>query len=116
MDQRGPIELTGALELIDEYLARLKPKYESGETALAETTFGFSRAPNDFIEICVHTPLNISFTVELPPSPTGGLLAKLRGSFRREQILGSPDSLGQHVTAYFNLVPEQFKARVQADA
>lgn len=114
--ERGPIELSAALTVIDQYFASLKPKYDSGEAALAETMFGFSRAPNDFIEICLHTPKEISFAVELPPSPTGGLFAKLRGSFRRECTLDSRDSLRRHVTVYFTLAPEQFKAHVQADA
>src|SRR6267378_6395844 len=54
--ERGPLDLAAAMAVIDDYLARLKPRYESGEAALAETMFGFSRGPNDVIEICLHTP------------------------------------------------------------
>ena len=114
--ERGPIDLPAALAVIDQYFTRLRPTYDNGEAALAETMFGFSRARNDFVEICLHTPEKISFTIELPPSPTGGLFAKLRGSFRHERILDSRDVLKRHVTAYFTLAPEQFKAHVQADA
>ena len=112
--ERGPVGLEAALKVIDDYFARLKPQYETGEAALAETMFGFSRSSNDFIEICLHTPREISFRVEMPSSPMGGLLAKLRGSFRREWTLDSVDSLRRHVTAYFTLTPEQFKAQVEA--
>ena len=113
---RGPVGLEAALNVIDDYFARLKLPYEAAETALAETMFGFSRASNDFIEICLHAPGEISLTVELPSSPIGGLLAKIRGSFRRERTLDSLDSLRRHVTAYFTLTPQQFKAHVKAEA
>ena len=112
--QRGPLDLAAAMGVIDNYLARLKPRYETGETALAETMFGFSRGSNDSIEICLHTPMQISFTVELPRSPAGGLFAKLRAPFRRERTLNSRESLRRYVTAYFTMAPEQFKAHVQA--
>lgn len=112
--ERGQLDLPAALLVIDDYIARLKPKYDSGEEAMAQTMFGFSRTSNDFIEICVHTPTEISFKTVLPRSPTGGFLAKLRGSFEREQTLRSRDALRRHVTAYFTMAPEQFKAHVQA--
>lgn len=116
VQERGPIDLAAALEAIDRYVARLKPAYDSGEEAIAQTMFGFSRAPNDFIEICLHGPRQISVTVELPPPPSGGLFAKLRGSFRRERTLASADALKRDVAAYFSLTPEQFKVHCMADA
>jgi hypothetical protein len=102
--------------MIDDYFARLKPAYESGEDALSETMFGFARAPDDFIEICLHTPSEISFTSQLPPSPAGGFFAKLKGGFRRERTLDSRDALRRQVTAYFTMAPEAFKAQVEAAA
>jgi len=112
--ERGPLDLAAAMAVIDDYVARVKPRYEMAETALAETMFGFSRGPNDFIEICLHAPTQISCTVELPRSPTGGLFARLRGPFRRERTFDSQESLRRYVTAYFAMAPEQFRAHVQA--
>jgi hypothetical protein len=111
-DDRGPVDLTAALKVIDDYFARLQPKYDSAEVAIAETMFGFSRESNDFIEVCLHTPTEISVTVELPPSSASGWLAKVRGPFRHECTLASRDALRQDVTAYFSLPPEQFRARL----
>jgi hypothetical protein len=111
--ERGPLDLAAAVGVIDDYLARLKPRYGTAETALAETMFGFCRGRHDFIEICLHTPIQISFTVELPRSPAGGLFAKLRGPFRREWTLDSQELLRRYVTAYFTMTPEQFRAHVQ---
>ena len=76
--------------------------------------FGFSRARSDFIEICLHSAKEISLTVELPASPTGGLLSRLRGPFRLERTLDSQDSLKRQVSAYFTMAPEHFKAHVQS--
>jgi len=86
-DDRGPVDLTAALQVIDDYFARLQPKYDSAEVALGETMFGFSRESNDFIEVRLHTPTEISLTVELSPSPGRGWLAKLRGPFRHARWL-----------------------------
>ena len=110
--EQGSIELAAALAVIDAYFARQKPSYESGEDALSETMFGFARAPDDFIEICLHTASEISFTSQLPPSPAGGFFAKLKGGFRRERTLDSRDALRRQVTAYFTMTPEAFKAEV----
>lgn len=112
--ERGELDLAAALAIVDDYLARLKPKYDSGEEAIAGTMFGFSRASNDFIEICVHTPQEISLSIELPRSPNSGLFAMFRGPFRRERSLPSRDVLRRHVTAYFTMDPEQLKAHVEA--
>lgn len=116
VQERGPIDLVAALAAVDQYVARLKATYDSGEEAIAQTMFGFSRAPNDFIEICLHGPRQISVTVELPPPPTGGLFAKLRGPFRRERTFDSADALKRHVAAYFTLTPEEFKVHCRTDS
>src|SRR5262247_3713608 len=89
LSERGAIDLNAALHVIDDYFARLRPKYESAEAALAETMFGFSRDSHDFIEVCLHSASQISLTVELPGSPTAGWLARLRGPYRREYTVGS---------------------------
>jgi hypothetical protein len=91
--ERGELDLCAALAIVDDYLARLKPKYDSGEEAHAQTTFGFSRASNDFIEICVISPQEILFRIELPRSPNAGLLALFRGSFERKRTLPSSEVL-----------------------
>jgi hypothetical protein len=113
IDERGPLELSEALRVVDGYSSRLRPHYDSGEVALAETMFGFSRASDDFIEICLHTLREISLDVELPPSPADGAFAGLDGSFQGTLALDSLDSLRRHVTAYFTLTPDEFRTHLQ---
>lgn len=115
VQERGPLALPEALAVIDGYFARLKPRYGSGEEALAETTFGFARSAHDFVEIGLHGREEISVAVELPRAPGGGLLARLGGSFRHERKLASRDALERLVRAYFTLDPEGFRAHLQAD-
>ena len=110
--ERGTIELPAALRIVDEYFDRLKPSYASGEEALSETTFGFSRAEDDFIEICLHGPTQISLNAELPAS--GGFIARLRGPSRKQLSLNSREALKRHVSGYFTLSPEAFRAQLAA--
>lgn len=113
VDRRGPIELAGAFRIIDEYASRLRPHYESGEIALAETMFGFSREDDDFIEITLHSLQAMTLTVELPPSDADDRQAMRRGFYQRDFAIDSLDALKRHVTAYFTLTADQFKLHLQ---
>lgn len=115
-DERGPIELAGALRVVDEYFARLRPFYESGEEALAETKFGFTRDTDDYIDICLHSPTDIAMSVELPVPGDGLIRGAAESWFSFDQMLDSRDSVKRHVTAYFTLTPEEFKTHLQARA
>jgi len=101
VDDRGPVELSAAVRVIDEYASRLRPFYKSGEIARAETTFGFSRVDdNDFIEISLHTLQAMTLSVELPPSVADDRQAMWRGFYQRDFTIESLDALKRHVTAY----------------
>jgi len=108
--ERGPLELPHALDVVDKHFSILKAHYSSGEQAIAATTFGFARSEDDFIEICVHSADNVSFTTELPAS--GGWLNRLRGTFRRELKLASRDALRALVTSYFTITQDEFRSRL----
>jgi hypothetical protein len=105
--ERGTIGLPAALALVDDYLAKLKPGYATGEEALANTMFGFCRSDADFIEVCLHTPTEISLRVELPPAQ--GLIGKLRGARRAQRTLNSAASLKRCVSAYFTMSGDEFE-------
>jgi hypothetical protein len=111
-DWRGPIELSEALRVVDEYASRLRPFYHTGEEALAETKFGFSRDTDDYIDICLYTLTDISLSVELPVPPAEGLLANRDLWFCWDHTVDSLESVKRHVTAYFTLTPEAFKTHL----
>ena len=112
-DPRGPLDLAQALRVVDDYASRLRPQYDTGEEALAETMFGFRRDSWDFIEICFHTLRQISVSVSSPPWPLDDRSAMLDGVFTWEQTLKSLDVLKGHVTAYFSMEPDAFKRYLQ---
>lgn len=115
LSERGPVDLAAALGVVDGYFARLKPRYESGEEALAETMFGFQRATDDMLEICLHRHDHISVHVELPEARGGGLFARFRRGFQHDRELRSRDEVHALVTAYFDLTPEKFRQRFAGD-
>ncbi len=52
----GPKSLTEGLKLLDERSAYYGQFFESGEEAMAKTSLGFQRDPDDFIAIDVVDP------------------------------------------------------------
>lgn len=39
--EHGPVALAEALGIVEGYFSRLRPRYETGEVAIAATSFGF---------------------------------------------------------------------------
>ena len=95
--ERGAVSIEQALEIIDARLACLEPTYESGEEALSETMFGFSRADDEFIELCMHTHDHVSCRIELP---------SLSGIFEEE--LESREAVARRVRGFFALAEPDF--------
>jgi hypothetical protein len=62
---RGIAKKEEAMRIIEDYFTRLKPSYNSGEEALAETTFGFRKSKKEFVEISISSAEEISFRYEI---------------------------------------------------
>jgi hypothetical protein len=107
-----PVDLPEALSLIDRYFGQLRSTYASGEEALAATMFGFARAKDDFLELCLNGVSEISVRVELPRPGGGGLLAKLRGAPKYEETLTSRESVAKRVEQYFSLSAAEFQTKL----
>ena len=74
----GQVSLQEAIGLFDTRLANLREFYESGEEALRDTMFGFSRGVDDFIELCIHARDHVACSIELPSlEPEGRFERKL---------------------------------------
>jgi hypothetical protein len=109
--EHGPVDLAAALEVTRAVYGRQRSFYESGEEALADTMFGFSRAEGDFIEVCVNGLDNISVTVELPRL-VGPV--RLETGFRDERTVGSLAEAEAWLERYFTLSHEELRAALRA--
>jgi len=89
-----------AMSIIDDYFERLRPKYESGEDAIAETMFGFQKSKSEFIEICINGRDAISFKYEVSV-PRKILFLSVPKLLQKERTLGSKEELKSDVSAFF---------------
>jgi len=103
----GQVSIDQALKVVDERFARLRPKYETGEEAIAETMFGFYREKDTFIEICINGPTEISFKFEVPRSKRFLIFQSV---YQKETTLKSKGELIERIKAFFNLTPEAYKS------
>jgi len=60
------VDVEAAVRALRDIHAHQKESYEAGEEAIAATSCGFSRAEDDFIELCVNGKDQVSVSVELP--------------------------------------------------
>jgi hypothetical protein len=78
-EEYGPVSLREAIGLFDARLSHMREYYESGEEALRDTMFGFSRGDGEFIQLCIHSQDHVACTIELPSLEPGGIERKLTG-------------------------------------
>ena len=102
------LDLDGAYDIIDRYLAALRPRYESGEEAMAATMFGFSRQDGSYIQICLHTPttIDVEYDFSLVKNP---LLRLIAGRRQRDERLTSRDQLRARMRLFFTHSREAFQ-------
>jgi len=112
VEDHDPVDVPGALAIVDRYFGQLRFDYTTGEEAIAATVFGFARAPNDFLELGLVTPSEVSLRVELPRPKGGSFFSWLRGGFQFEEVLTSRSEVAQRVEQYFALSPEQFQTQL----
>jgi len=109
----GRVSLEEAKHMVDARFARLQARYESGEEALSETMFGFSRSDDEFVELCIHDFTNISCRIELPSLPPSWWRRIRRGSSALEAELHNRAEVIEIVTAVFTLHEEEFAQALQ---
>lgn len=111
--EHGPVGLVAAIDVARAVYGRQRASYESGEQALADTMFGFSRGEHDFIELCVNGPDDISVTVELPVRAKWGIFGK---GFRDERTVRSLAEVEGWLDRYFKLSHEDIRAALGGQA
>ena len=108
------VALDRAREIFDQYYSRLKPHYDSGETALAETMFGFSRSEDEFLELCLHKYDSISCKICLPPPYARGFMRFFAGALNREETLSSRDAAMERLRQFFALSRDELREVLEA--
>jgi hypothetical protein len=108
--EHGPVGLAEAIEVTRAVYGRQGSFYETGEEALADTMLGFSRASDDFIELCMNAPDQISVTVELPVREGWGIFKR---DFRDERTVRSLGELEEWLRRYFTLSHEEMHAALR---
>jgi len=107
VESHEPVDLNGAVKIIDQYLSNYKLKYDSGEDALAASMFGFSRGDNDFIEICINGLNLISVEIELPSVKSNSILNIFKNNYKYIETLDSTYELQKRTHQYFTLSPKE---------
>ncbi len=106
--ENGVVSLQQAVSIINRYFSELKPRYETGEEALAETMFGFYRTKDTFIEICIHSLSEISFKYEMRNADTAWYLKLWKGIQQYEETLKSREILIAKVENFFTNLPKDY--------
>jgi len=91
-----------AFRVIDDYLAGLKPHYDSGEEAVMLSVFGLSKSPWEYIEIAFNSESDIDFRLETKVSRKAV-----------ERRLHSKEELKALVSAFYEMDPEEYLAEVR---
>jgi hypothetical protein len=102
----GTVSVDKAIKVVEERFARLKPRYETAEEAIAETMFGFNRTTDAFIEITINAPTQISFKLEIPRSKRFLIFQNV---YQKETVLKSKEELLQQVKAFFSMDIEAYR-------
>jgi hypothetical protein len=109
--EHGRVELAAAIDVTRAVYGRQRSSYETGEEALADTMFGFARAKDDFIELCVNGPEAVSITVALPIRAGWGIFGQ---SVRAERTVRSLGEAEEWLRRYFTLSHEDMRAALVA--
>jgi hypothetical protein len=102
------VDLEQAYAVIDQYFARLRPHYDSGEEALSATMFGFIRDDGSYIQICLHAPdtINVEYDFSLVKNQFLRFLGRQR---RCDEQLSSREQVRGRTKLFFTHSREAFR-------
>ncbi len=106
------VSLENALAIVKRYMTEMRPSDETGEEALSSTMFGFFRSDKEFIEICMHSPSEISVKIELPVPGRHWLVRLWRGDFQHEETVHSLGAVNERVRQFFNVSPNELRSQL----
>jgi hypothetical protein len=109
--ERGAVTKAGAMKIIDDYFAKLGPRYGSADEAVAETMFGFQKSAVEFVEICLNGGADISFKYETSILRRI-LFWQFSKTFQKKRTLASKAEVRAEVGAFYDLESAAFRRHV----
>ncbi len=106
----GLLDLEQALKIADRYLGALRPKYESGEKALAATLLGFTREDGSYMQVSLHAHNQIDVEYDFPPIHKN-LLQRVfsHRQATHSELLESRDQLRGRIELFFSESSEDMR-------
>jgi hypothetical protein len=111
LEEHEPVDVTQAIQIADTYFGRATEKFATGENAIAATIFGFSRSPEEFIELCINGTTQISYKFEALDKNIPWLFKPWKGIFQHQEDLRSRDELIQRIQDFFSYSPDEILQR-----
>jgi hypothetical protein len=108
-----PVTLEEALDVVEKCVKGVRSSYESFEGFVAANMFGFYRSKDEFIEICVHSPSEISVKFELPRTQMPWIVRMCMGPFQHEETVRSLDALQERVREFFMIAPSELQEKLR---
>lgn len=103
-EEHAPVNLQEALQIADRYWEPAVENFPTREQALSATIFGFGWK-NNFMEICIKGPTQISCTLEtLKTWPW-------KGTLEQEEQLHDRDTMRQRIQELYTCPPEELRRR-----
>ena len=107
LEDHEPVDVKQAIQIADTYFGRATEKFATSEDAIAATMFGFSRSPQEFIELCVNGTTQISYKFEAPDKNVPWFLKPWKGIFQQQEDLRSRDELIQRIQDFYSYSPDE---------
>ncbi len=105
--EQGPCDRDAALEIFEQCYGKGCASYNSGEDAVAATSFGLSKSETDFIEISCHGPDSVtvhSDRICYPSRPSRYFALKQHFNIKVDKT-----GAREVITDYFNMEREAFE-------
>ncbi len=107
--EQGQCDCDSALETFEQFYANGCASYNSGEDAVAATSFGLSRSQTDFIEISCHGQDSIAIHSDRICYPSR--LSRYFALNRHFDIKAGMTRAKEVISDYFNMKREAFEAK-----
>ena len=111
---REEVDLPAALEVARRYRKDLKASYETGEQALAEGLFGFSRANDYFLEITLSSQEDAWIRTELREGATGWFARIFKPCIQLEFAVKRWRTIEEVIHAFFDHDLHGFETRLRS--
>lgn len=103
-----------AESIVEQYWANIRGSYESGEQALALTSFAFSKDSGEFIELCLHREDETDLAFATPVAKKLLWLIPVTSEIRIELTARSKHEVFEFVRSFFQMETEDYVEYVRS--